>query len=589
MPDSHYLQTIPLFANLSRTQLGWIDSALETRSYQPGEDIFVQGSPADGMLTLLSGQAVLFQTAEDGAQQVLASLAAHQTINQEALFAAAVQSATLRAAQPVTIFQLTREKFLTLLAQHPELKAAFGMASDEGIRFDEQRQDEAVLMMTHHHWWAFVRTAWLPCLMMILMWVGAVWIQEPSGALLVSLLSILLPGAVLFYLYREWRNDSVIVTDQRIIRISRTILALHKQVTEIGLESVHEINFEIPPADLFARLFNYGTVEIKTAGSQGNLELDLIPNPKRFQQLLIEDRQNHASRKAQQHHDLVRAELQSWLAGETPDPLDEPAAAPPQPKRGTNGYLSTRIEMTNGDIVYRKHLSVWVQHTSIPIALMLFSFILLALTFTLVSVDMRILTFPLGLVSLLIGAVAYYWVDWDWRNDCYIISDDTITLAHKRPLFLQNLRDQILVERIDNVESVSNGFFAAIMKYGDVRMSLIGADEHKMFHRVPNPQEIQQEISRRQHQMAQRRSRYDALQQRQILGEYLNVLQEQATVKQTEENMHRRQQPPDDPQPASNPDAQGKPAALPAALDQPRQPKPPPPRFRPRQDDTRSL
>ena len=586
MPDSHYLQTIPLFANLSLTQLGWIGSALETRSYQTGEDIFVQGSPADGMLTLLSGQAVLFQTAEDGAQQVLASLAAHQTINQEALFTAAVQSATLRAAQPVTILQLTREKFLTLLAQHPELEAAFGMASDDGIRFDEQRQNEAVLMMTHHHWWAFVRTAWLPCLMMILMWVGAVWIQEPSGALLVFLLSILLPGAGLFYLYREWRNDSVIVTDQRIIRVSRTILALHKQVTEIGLESVHEINFEIPSADLFARLFNYGTVEIKTAGSQGNLELDLIPNPKRFQQLLIEDRQNHASRKAKQHHDLIRAELQSWLAGETPDPLDEPAAAPPQPKRGTNGYLSTRIEMTNGDIVYRKHLSVWVQHTSIPIALMLFSLILLALTFTLVSADMRILTFPLGLVSLLIGAVAYYWVDWDWRNDCYIISDDTITLAHKRPLFLQNIRDQILVERIDNVESVSTGFFATMMKYGDVRMSLIGADEHKMFHRVPNPQEIQQEISHRQHQVAQRRSRYDALQQRQILGEYLNVLQEQAVAKQTEDDMHRRQQPPDDPQPASRSAAHGKPAALPAALDQP---KPLPPRFRPRQNDTRSL
>ena len=65
-------------------------------------------------------------------------------------------------------------------------------------------------------------------------------------------------------------------------------------------------------------------------------------------------------------------------------------------------------------------------------------------------------------------------MDWDWRNDLYIISDDTITLVHKRPFFLQSLRDQILVERIDNVESVTRGIVAALLKYGDVRMSLGG-------------------------------------------------------------------------------------------------------------------
>ena len=113
-------------------------------------------------------------------------------------------------------------------------------------------------------------------------------------------------------------------------------------------------------------------------------------------------------------------------------------------------------------------------------------------------------------------------MDWDWRNDLYIISDDTITLVHKRPFFLQSLRDQILVERIDNVESLTRGIFAALMKYGDVRMSLVGADEPKMFHRVSNPQAIQQEISRRQHNKAERRAKYDAMQQRQILGEYLD-------------------------------------------------------------------
>ena len=180
--------------------------------------------------------------------------------------------------------------------------------------------------------------------------------------------------------------------------------------------------------------------------------------------------------------------------------------------------------MSNGDIVFRKHVSVWAQHTSFPIVIILVSLTALMLTFTIISPDLRIVIFPAGMIALLVGCLAYYWMDWDWRNDLYIISDDTITLVHKRPFFLQNLRDQILVERIDNVESVSSGFLAALLKYGDVRMSLVGADEPKMFHRVSNPQEIQQEISRRQHNKTERRAKYDAMQQRQILGEYLGVV-----------------------------------------------------------------
>ena len=112
-------------------------------------------------------------------------------------------------------------------------------------------------------------------------------------------------------------------------------------------------------------------------------------------------------------------------------------------------------------------------------------------------------------------------MDWDWRNDVYVISDDTITLVRKRPFFLENLRDQILVERIDNVESVTSGLFAALLKYGDVRMSLVGADEPKLFVKVPRPREIQQEISRRQHNKSLRRARFDAMQQRKILGEFM--------------------------------------------------------------------
>ena len=528
------LQNIPLFARLGSQHLRLIAEALRNETYRPGEDIFVQGQPADGLVIVLSGAAILFQLHADGSQAPLATVQPNQHLNQEALVSELVQSATLRASQNVTVAKLGRNAFTELMEQHSELSAAIGLSkagagSAVNPRFAEQRDNEEVLIETRRHWWAFLRTAWLPLLIMPAMWVAAFVLQAQALTLILIALSLVLPGVALVYFFAEWRNDSVIVTDQRIIRVERTILAMHRQITQVGLESVQEINFEIPPYDPFARLFRYGSVIIKTAGSQGNLELDLIPRPEQFQKLIIEDRQYFENRKAQRHHAMVRDELQRWVAGDNPE-LDEQytgssaeASAPPKPVEGTNGYLSTCIQMSNGDIVYRKHISVWAQHTLVPIVIALVAVTGLLLTFTVVSPDLRIATFPISMVAFLVGSVIYYWLDWDWRNDIYIISDDTITLVHKRPFFLQNLRDQVLVERIDNVESVTTGFLAAVMKYGDVRMSLIGADEHKLFHKVSNPQLIQQEISRRQHMKEERRARYDAMQQRQILGEYLGV------------------------------------------------------------------
>lgn len=531
MQDSYRLDRVPLFATLSEAQRQRIQSQMARLSYRAGDDIFVQGAPADGMLLLLNGQALLFQTSEDGSQAPLATISAGQSLNQEALFDEALQTATMRAAQSVTLLKLTRARFAKLLREHPDIATALGKDSAQSTKgaispqFAEQREDEEVLLQTHRHWWSFVRTAWLPLMLMPAIWLGAAALDAQAPSLFLVALSLLLPGLALLYFYIEWRNDSVIVTDQRIIRINRTLLALYRQVTQVGLDSVHEINYELPPYDPFARIFRYGTVIVKTAGAQGNLEMALMPSPARFQSLIMDNRQYLESRKAQRHHRLVRAEMQRMMSGE---PANNELSSsshsddePPKPLSGSNGFLSTRIEMSNGDIVYRKHVSVWARHTALPLLIILVSLAALILTFTLVSPDLRIITFPVAMIALLAGSLTYYWLDWDWRNDVYIISDDTITLVHKRPFFLENLRDQILVERIDNVESVTSGLFAALLKYGDVRMSLVGADEPKLFVKVPRPQEIQQEISRRQHNKSLRRARFDAMQQRKILGEYM--------------------------------------------------------------------
>lgn len=529
-----YIQQIPLFAKLSAEQLHLVSQAFEVRSYRAEEVIFREGEPMMGMLTLLSGQAVMLQLDHNGIQQPIATLIANQTINQEALFSDTVHSGTLYVQRPVQALKLTRDKFMTLLAHHPELKIPFGLSQSDTshhvntVHFNGQRENEAVLVDTRRHWWAFARLAWLPLGLMIILWVLAVVVGQPVISSLMLLASFLFPGLTALYIYMEWRNDSVIVTSQRVIRIRRTILTFSNRISEVGIQSIHEINSEVPSNDPFARLFNYGTIELKTAGDAGNLELDFIPNPDQFQQIIIEDRKNYEANQAQIQRNAVRAELDRYLTGDTSaesSPPKNKTSDPPKPKNGNFGYLSNRIEMTNGDIIYRKHILFWLKQTIVPLLVMIASAGLLLIS-VIISNNLGVVGVGLGIVLFMVGAIAYFWTDWDWRNDYYVVSDDTITLIHQRPLFLQNLRDQILMERVDNVVSESSGLLATLFSYGNVRVSLIGADGSKMFNNVSKPQEIQQEISRRQQRVKQSKSADDARQQREIIGEYLNVFNE---------------------------------------------------------------
>ncbi len=537
------IRKIPLFANLNSDQLLLVAQAYEVRSYKQNEVIFNQGDTAEGMFTVVTGQIIQLQTNQQQQQQHVGTLFADQTINQDALFNPILHQATYIASRPVQAIKLTREKFMTLLAHNPDLKVALGLSpkstehhSNE-VRFEGQRENETVLLYLHRHWWAFARMAWLPVFIMMAMWFFAIVIAQPAISTLLFIGSILLPGLTIFYLYVEWRNDAVIITDQRVRRIRRTILTFNKKISEVGIESVHEVNSEVPAYDPFARIFTYGDIEIKTAGNAGNVYLDMIPNPDNIQQIIIEDHQQYKKRQAQQHRNSVRADLENWLDGETPNRIshaggngeEQPqAVAEPKPKPGTNGYLSTCIEMTNGDVVYRKHVYFWLRQTIVPILLMIGSAIIFMFGL-IANSGVNVVILPFGLIMFLVGAATYFYIDWDWRNDYYVVSDETITLIHQRPFFLQSLRDQILVERVDNVEAESSGLLASILNYGDLRVSLIGADEHKMFDKVPKPQQIQQDITTRQQRIKQKAAEAEARQQREVLAEYLNVYNERLT------------------------------------------------------------
>jgi hypothetical protein len=181
--------------------------------------------------------------------------------------------------------------------------------------------------------------------------------------------------------------------------------------------------------------------------------------------------------------------------------------------------LSTEFTNAKGETVYRKHTAVWIQHVFLPGALTLAGVIVL-LT--------GVVGFFVPLVVVVAGIGLTYAADWDWRNDLYIVGDQTITIIHKRPFFLQDQKDLISLAQVDNVVAEVNGLFDTLLKMGQVKVLLTGteAKNAKYFTQVYDPVHVQEEISRRQDRAEQAKRDAEAARQRQAIVEYLSVYHE---------------------------------------------------------------
>ncbi len=559
-----HIRNLPLFQRLTPAQLAQIAEAFQVLRFEPGETIFQQGQPSQGMFVFVSGRGLLTQIGSDGAEQVVGAVGENEQVNESALFIEGVENASLRVAEPAVVLFLSRLRLAQVLAHHPDIRAAL-----QGQRsrypgaaqklFQGQRENETVIARLRYHWWSIGRRIWLPALLAVGLLLLGAGSQSAALALALAGFAAVVFGGFILYAYFEWRNDYVIVTDHRVIRVERTILTFHNVISEIPIGNILEVNTVISPTDPFARIFNYGTVIVKTAGEAGIMELNFMPGPFQLQTLIFQSRDRYREMQAAQTRHAIRAELDKSLGQPTgvltTSTSQALSAAPRQPS--FLAYilpLQTKFTNAQGDTVYRKHWTVWLGHVFLPGLLMLAGVILFVVA--LVRPDavpgLGVISFTLAFFVMLVGGVWFYFADWDWRNDMYIVGDETITIIHKRPLWLQNQVDKILLSQVDNVESVVSGLFSNLSDVGDVVISLVGSAESstKVFQGVGNPREVQAEISRRQVRARTLRDEADANRQRQIITEYLSVYHENIGPR-----LDAAQAQPDPPPPPEPPEA----------------------------------
>jgi hypothetical protein len=538
-PDlTAYVRNLPLFADLPLMQLQQVSTAFQILRVQANQYVFRQGQPAQGLYLLVQGQGALVQETLTSGERLLGEVRVNQYVGESALFQAGNERMSLRAVQPSILLFLARDAFHAILLEHPEirpyLKSEFvHFGPDSPPDFHGQRSTEQMLLRQHRHPWAFVRGLWVVPFILLVLWGSGLLLVSGVLTIILLMLGVVVSGAYIYYRYVEWQNDFIIVTNQRVIHTERTILSFENQTREVPISTVQEVSIDLPAADIFARIFQYGTVIVKTAGEAGNMVLTVMANPQNIQKVVLIDQQGQQRQAEREDREAIGSVIDSFLNPNAPqNPEEEAEAKKDQLARpgSAPSLLSTRYVNEQGAIVYRKHITVWLSHVSIPIMILMIG---VGLTFVgLVSAT----TNPLNAFELLIGGflmlvalVWFYWVDWDWRNDMMVLGDTTVSIVHRRPLWLQDFSEQALLTEVTNVDTRRDGILNTLLNRGDVNISLIGDDRPKDFKSVSNPDQVRDEVFQRRSALLQRKEDEELMRQRQEIARYLDVYHERVS------------------------------------------------------------
>lgn len=120
MPSAS-LKHIPLFQDLSETELKFLLDRAVKLFYSPGQSIFVEGDPCEGLYVIESGRVKIFRTSPNGREQVLTIEGAGASIAELPVFDGGDYPASAAAATGSTLLHIRKKDFQELCLAHPQV------------------------------------------------------------------------------------------------------------------------------------------------------------------------------------------------------------------------------------------------------------------------------------------------------------------------------------------------------------------------------------------------------------------------------------------------------------------------------------
>ena len=140
------LRHVPLFSELSPSELEQVATLSSPRSCRRGETIFLENDPGDALYIIQSGLVRIYRVAEDGREKTLAILTDGDFFGEMALMDEMPRSAVAQAREPTQLLAIHKQDFERLLAQNPHLSRAIITSLSRRLRAANEQLLGAVFL-----------------------------------------------------------------------------------------------------------------------------------------------------------------------------------------------------------------------------------------------------------------------------------------------------------------------------------------------------------------------------------------------------------------------------------------------------------
>jgi len=119
--QSQALEKVPLFADLTPQELESLARRAVLRRYRPGEWLFSEGEPCEGLFVIESGEVKIFKSSAGGREQVLGIEAAGNSVAELPVFDGGAYPASAAAITEVSIRYIPKQDFRAFCLEHPQV------------------------------------------------------------------------------------------------------------------------------------------------------------------------------------------------------------------------------------------------------------------------------------------------------------------------------------------------------------------------------------------------------------------------------------------------------------------------------------
>lgn len=197
--------------------------------------------------------------------------------------------------------------------------------------FPGQRPDEKVLTIARPHWLTLLPAILVTGLLAIVPFI--IFVAIPAAGLEISGIGRAIAVAatsayylaLVTYFFVRWIDfylDIAIVTSDRIVDIDQNGL-FRRTIDELDCKMIQDVS--AAKHGLLQTLFNFGTVEIQTAGERRNFTFEGIPNPDHVQELVAKSQGMGESEERQEsaHENAEASAEQAGKAADQPKQTDD--------------------------------------------------------------------------------------------------------------------------------------------------------------------------------------------------------------------------------------------------------------------------